>query len=193
MNGGMEMRTEGILLTTVLFLMAAPSARAGQYAIDVPAAALVSVEGTAGRSWQRFQVEFPAQASTVRIDGAFLDVRVSAASLPDARSAIVPIVEIAEYSEAEGEGTTFVAVDKVVSRLPVRAGTTRVVRLDVTPLVRSATARGALSVDLVLGAITEGATGSFAIDTLDESGCKARMSIIYQPRFGSRASERCPE
>lgn len=186
------MRTHWTLLGTVVVLLAASSAFAGQYVIDVPAGAVESVEGAAGRSWKRFHAALPSQARAVRIDGAFLDVRVSAASVPDASSTIVPVVEVAEYSEPEGEGTSFVAVDKVASRLPVRPGTSRVVRLDVTDIVRSAIARGEPSVDFVLGAVTEGAAGSFTIDTLDERGGKARLSIIYQPRFGNRASEVMP-
>ena len=182
------MRTQGALLGAVVVLLAA-SSHAAEYVIDVPASAVASVEGAAGRSWKRFHAALPSQASTVRVDGAFLDVRVSAASVLDASSALVPIVEVAEYSEPEGERTSFVAADKVASRLPVRAGTSRVVRLDVTHVVRSAIARGETSFDFVLGAVTEGATGSFTIDTLDERGGKARLSVIYQPRFGNRASE----
>jgi hypothetical protein len=169
-----------------LFIMlpfAASPANAGHLVIDVQPNAVSSVGGAGGRAWQRMQVELPPLVENARVDGVFLDVEILSLDSPTEENMGTPVFEITGIS-SDSDATSFASIETVACRIPVAAGTSRVVRLDVTDFVRGAIDRGEGMVGFMVGALSERAAGSFAIDRGSQA---PTLTVIFQPRHGDRA------
>lgn len=170
------------LLLPVAILLVGKQALGGECSLQVLDYAVVN--GPGGRSWHRLTIAFPIEYRSVRIDGALLTI-VPSVSSADSRATL----ECAHFEIANDEDIELVPGPSILARRLVRKGVSVPVTFDVTDLVRGAAARGDRTIELVVGALSDAASGEFSLGTLETSNSKAALRVIFQRRFGNRASE----
>jgi hypothetical protein len=145
-------------------------------------------------------IALPDDMAGKRLDGVFLEFAVDAAPLSLEDSVASPVVGVFPLSEAfvgrgsgdgPGQDADPVFESTVPSVRPVRVGVNRVLKMDITDIVKGWMNEPESNHGLVIGALTGPEVGIVALkDELPGSESAIRVTFLYQNRFGDRISER---
>lgn len=152
-------------------------------------------EGSRGEFYL-VSVPIPADAAGKRIDSVVLEFAVDVAALSPEDSGAAPAVGVypltRPFSGGAGEGMDAPLFESNVSSVrPVTIGKNRIVRMDITEIVKAWVSDPSSNHGLVIGSLTGPEVGTVTLrDVLPDSDSAIRVTFVYQNRFGDRISER---
>jgi hypothetical protein len=144
-------------------------------------------------------VSIPGDIAGKRLDSVFIEFAVDATFLSLEDSVVSPVVGVyplrqsfsGGVGDAPGHGAEPVFESVVPSARPIHLGENRVLRMDVTDIVKGWMDEPTSNHGLVIGALTGPEVGRVTLrDTVPGSDHAVRVTFFYQNRFGDRISSR---
>jgi hypothetical protein len=137
-------------------------------------------------------VSIPSEVVGNRLDAVVLEFAVEATASSEADSVATPEVGVFPLTQAFNDGPeTPMFEDAVPSVRPVALGANRVVRMDITDIVRGWMNQPSSNHGLVVGSLTGPEVGTVTLkETIPDSEAAIRVTFYYQNRHGEAMSSR---
>ncbi|HEX6790872.1 MAG TPA: hypothetical protein VF247_06150 [Candidatus Krumholzibacteria bacterium] len=183
-------------ILVVCGLLVAGTASAKNITVTLPMSSVDSYANDRG-SYYAVSVSVPADVIGKRLDTVLLEFAVNATATED--SAATPVVGVyplkrnadGGISDAAGRIDTSAFEAIVPSARPVACGENRIVRVDITDIVKGWIKDPSSNHGLVFGSLTGPSVGTVTLkDQLPSSDGAIQLTFFYQNRFGDRISER---
>ena len=179
------------LMTVCVLLFLAETVGAKSVAVSIPMNDVRAHAGERG-TFYVLQVSVPQEVAGNRLDSVVLEFAVDASALSEEDSVVTPVVGVypvtSEFVASRGDGPEG-SVDApefervVPSSRPVALGSQRVLRMDITDMVRGWMSAPSSNHGLVIGTLTGPDVGTVTLnETLPGGNAPIRMTFFYGVR-----------
>lgn len=186
------------LTTACLLTTLAGAAVAKNVTVSIPMSAIQARSGERG-DFYVVNVAVPDEVVGKRLDTVVVEFAVDVSPLAAEDTLATPLVGVypltREYTDGVGGEGSAARVDpaayedNVSSARPVVVGQDRVLRFDITDIVKGWMREPTSNHGLVIGSLAGPTVGSmYLMDDARGSGAALRVTFFYQDRFGGRVS-----